>query len=237
MLSSFCGKNRLLPPPRGFFANLLLLLPACLILLPACAGPSNSIAAGRSGRTFWGNVPSGPVPPDRVVKVSLQSQSVYVLDGGRVIWAAATNVGKPGHPTPTGTYRVERKLERKRSGSYGFWVNGGRIIATEGGRSPGPGWRYVGYPMPYWVEFLPGYGFHEGYVWPQPHTHGCLRLHGSAAREFYRLVDVGTPVQIRPSQPEDQTIGRQIPRFDDSRLPDPPNDFLISEAVFSRTWD
>lgn len=210
------------------------------LLLPGCAGGGKSSVGGSSGgRVAWGEVPGGPVPSNRVVKVSLQNQAVYVLDGDQVVWAAATNVGKPGHPTPTGSFRVSQKLERKRSGSYGFWVNGSRIIPTEGrGGSPsGPGWRYVGYPMPYWVEFLPGYGFHEGYVWAQPHTHGCLRLHGSAAGQFYRLVEVGTPVLIRASQPEDETIGRSVPRFDDSHAPDPANAFLISEDVFSRPWD
>ncbi|QSR84268.1 L,D-transpeptidase [Methylacidimicrobium sp. B4] len=231
------GKTTPLLRRERLVAAALLLIPGCLLVLLGCASGGRSTMGGGSGRTAWGSVPPGPVPASRVVKVSLQSQAVYVLDGDRIIWAAATNVGKPGHPTPTGTYRVSQKLERKRSGSYGFWVNGSRVIPTEGGGSPGSGWRYVGYPMPYWVEFLPGYGFHEGYVWAQPHTHGCLRLHGSTAGEFYRLVEVGTPVQIRASQPEDQTIGPQIPRFDDSRAPDPPNAFLISDAVFSRPWN
>jgi hypothetical protein len=90
--------------------------------------------------------------------------------------------------------------------------------------------------MPYWVEFLPGYGFHEGFVWLQPHTHGCLRLHGAAAGQFYRLVEAGTLVHISRSQPEDETVGRSIPRFDDSREPDPANGFLISDEAFLRPW-
>ncbi|WP_246189665.1 L,D-transpeptidase [Methylacidimicrobium cyclopophantes] len=173
------------------------------------------------------------------MKVSLRSQTVYVLDGAQVIWAAATNVGKPGHATPTGSFRVEQKLQRKRSGSYGFWVNGRRVIPTESrsGSPPGSGWHYVGYPMPYWVEFLPGYGFHEGYVWAEPHTHGCLRLHGSAAEQFFRLVEVGTPVRISMTQPEDETVGGSVPRFDDSHAPDPANEFLVSDEVFARPWE
>ncbi len=210
------------------------------MLLSGCAGGGKSVSRGSgSGRVAWGGVPEGPIPSNRIVKVSLRNQAVYVLDGDRVVWAAATSVGKPGHPTPTGSFRVNQKLERKRSGSYGFWVNGSRVVPAEGpgGGPSGSGWRYVGYPMPYWVEFQPGYGFHEGFVWLEPHTHGCLRLHGAAAGQFYRLVEVGTPVRIGATQPEDETVGGSIPRFDDSREPDPANGFLISDEAFLRPWD
>lgn len=223
---------------RRFLAAALFLM-GCSIALPGCASGGKSVSRSSSGgRVSWGEVPEGSIPSNRVVKVSLRNEAVYVVDGGRVVWAAGTNVGKPGHPTPTGSFRVIQKLERKRSGSYGFWVNGNRVVPTESGRggSPGAGWRYVGYPMPYWVEFLPGYGFHEGFVWLEPHTHGCLRIHGSGASQFYRLVEVGTPVRIALTQPEDETIGRSIPRFDDSREPDPAKGFLISDEAFLQPW-
>src|SRR5260370_42543564 len=76
---------------------------------------------------------------------------------------------------------------------------------------------YVGYPMAYWVQFKPEYGFHAGPVWPIPHSHGCIRLHPNAAPKFFALVHQGTPVDIDQSQPEDQTIGKevlQVWRFD-----------------------
>jgi len=240
-MSTFPDETNEILPSRGVRQRLVgmgLFLLGCSFALSGCASHGNIASRGSSGRVAWGSVPEGAIPSNRVVKVSLQNQAIYVLDGGQVVWATSTNVGKTGHETPTGSFRVNQKLERKRSGSYGFWVNGDRVVPTESGRggSPGSGWHYVGYPMPYWVEFLPGYGFHEGFVWLQPHTHGCLRLHGAAAGQFYRLVEAGTLVHISRSQPEDETVGRSIPRFDDSREPDPANGFLISDEAFLRPW-
>ena len=87
--------------------------------------------------------------------------------------------------------------------------------------------------MPYWVEFSPGYGFHEGAVWPIPRTHGCLRLHKNVAPKFYALAKIGTPVNIAQTQPEDATIGRNLKRPLDFKDPDPPANVIITDRVFS----
>ena len=174
-----------------------------------------------------------PHNPDNVrVKVSLSRQNVYVMEGDRVLMAAATTVGIPAKPTPKGNFHIYKKIEKKRSGSYGFRVQGDRIIPAEAGANiPG---RYVGYPMGYWCEFSPAYGFHQGYVHLRPRSHGCLRLKGEAAPKFYALVKNGTPVNIADTQPEDATIGPSIRRVDDSKTPDPPNSVAISDAAFTR---
>jgi hypothetical protein len=164
------------------------------------------------------------------VKVSLSQQNVYVMEGDRCLMAVATTVGKADKPTPHGEFHIYSKIEHKRSGSYGFSVQGNRVVPSTGG---GPG-RYVGYPMGYWCEFAPAYGFHQGFVHPNPHTHGCLRLHGEAAAKFYALVRIGTPVSIATEQKEDKTIGPQVLRVDDSRVPDPDPHMMITDAAFSR---
>jgi hypothetical protein len=41
-------------------------------------------------------------------------------------------------------------------------------------------------------------------------------MHKNVAPKFFRLVSVGTPVSIDHTQPEDQTIGHDIPRPPDS---------------------
>ena len=164
------------------------------------------------------------------VKVSLSQQNVYVMEGDRCLMAVATTVGKADKPTPHGDFHIYNKIEHKRSGSYGFSVSGNRIVPSTGG---GPG-RYVGYPMGYWCEFAPAYGFHQGFVHPNPHTHGCLRLHGEAAAKFYALVRIGTPVSIATEQKEDKTIGPQVMRVDDSKVPDPDPHLMISDAAFSK---
>jgi lipoprotein-anchoring transpeptidase ErfK/SrfK len=169
-------------------------------------------------------------PNDVRVKVSLSRQNVYVMEGDRVLMAVATTVGIPSKPTPKGNFHIYSKQEHKRSGSYGFRVQGDRIVPAEAGANiPG---RYVGYPMGYWCEFSPAYGFHQGFVHLHPRSHGCIRLKGEAAAKFFALVRNGTPVNIADTQPEDSTVGPKIQRIDDSKTPDPPMSVSISDRAF-----
>jgi len=172
-----------------------------------------------------------PKNPDNVrVKVSLSKQNVYVMEGDKVLLAAATCIGEPTHRTPSGNFRITGKIPTKRSGEYGFRVQGGNIVPAQVSASiPGT---YVGYPMAWWCEFSPGYGFHQGFVWPVPRTHGCLRLHKAVAPKFFALVKDGTPVNIAETQPEDATV--TVPRPQDYRDPDPPASYLTSSSVFEK---
>jgi len=170
---------------------------------------------------------------DVVVKVSTGAQMVYVLEGKKPLLVTACCVGLPNKPTPKGTFSVNRKERNKRSGSYGFYVKGDQIVAAEAGKGPS-GWRYVGYPMPYWVEFLPGYGFHLGWVHPVPRSHGCIRLHANDAGDFFDLVKVGTPIKIATSQPEDATLGANFQRPQDYNDPDLPSALLTSPKYFEQ---
>jgi hypothetical protein len=112
--------------------------------------------------------------------------------------------------TPTGAFKIQNKIKNKR-----------RVSEPD-----------AGYPMAYWCEFKPAYGFHEGFVHPVPRTHGCIRLHREAAARLFALVRVGTPVDIGQTQPEDQKYGSQVRKLDESRDPDPPRSLLLSEAWF-----
>jgi hypothetical protein len=173
-----------------------------------------------------------PSDPSKVrVKVSLSKQNVYVMEGDRCLMAAACSVGLPNKPTPRGDFTIYSKQEHKRSGSYGFSVQGNNVVPATGGSAHG---RYVGYPMGYWCEFAPGYGFHQGFVHPVPRTHGCIRLKGEAAPKFFALVRTSTPVNIANSQPEDATIGPKVQRVDDSRTPDPDPRIMITDAAFQK---
>jgi hypothetical protein len=174
-----------------------------------------------------------PHDPSNVrVKVSLAQQNVYVMEGDRCLMAVATTVGIPAKPTPKGNFTIYSKQENKRSGSYGFRVQGDRIIPAEAGANISG--NYVGYPMGYWCEFAPAYGFHQGYVHLHARSHGCLRLKGEAALKFFALVKIGTPVNIENTQPEDATLGPKIQRVDDSKTPDPPGRVSISDAAFQK---
>src|SRR6266446_6412654 len=66
------------------------------------------------------------------------------------------------------------------------------------------------------------YGFHEGFVWSEPRTHGCIRMHKEAAARFFQLVRIGTPVNIAITQPEDKLYGHLVRKLDQRNDPDPP---------------
>jgi len=173
-----------------------------------------------------------PHDPSAVrVKVSLATQNIYVMEGDRCLMAVASSVGLPNKPTPRGNFTIYSKQEQKRSGEYGFSVQGNTVVATTAGHAGG---HYVGYPMGYWCEFSPGYGFHQGFVHPSPRTHGCIRLHGEAAPKFFALVRIGTPVNIATTQPEDATLASGVQRVDDSKTPDPDPHIMVSEAAFEK---
>ncbi len=150
-------------------------------------------------------------PSKVVVKLSLSTQNVYVMEGDRLLMAVQGNVGKPGAATPTGNFTIIDKNKTKR-----------RVSEPD-----------AGYPMAYWCEFKPAYGFHEGFVHPYPHTHGCVRLHREAAARLFALVRIGTPVHIATSLPEDSKYGSQVRKLDQSRDPDPPRSQMMSPSWFT----
>ena len=157
-------------------------------------------------------------PPDRTpknpsalkLKISLNAQRLYVVEGNEVLVATPITVGKPSSPTPQGDFTIYSKHAMHR-------------------RQSEPD---AGYPMLYWMEFSPAYGLHWGFVKPSPSTHGCVRLPLIAAKEIFAIVPTGTPINIAKSQPWDETIGKTLPVLDDGPLPDPPKSYLLSPQVF-----
>jgi lipoprotein-anchoring transpeptidase ErfK/SrfK len=200
----------------------LLCLPAIAIsfAVTSCTTPTTG-TGGKYTVTAY-----KPQNPSNVrVKVSTSTQNIYVMEGDRCLMAVQGCVGEDGK-TPLGTYRVTNKIKNKRSYSYGFTSSGAPAAVNKGQRVA------VGYPMAYWVEFKPAYGFHEGFVWSVPRTHGCIRMHKEAAARFYALVRVGTPIHIAITQPEDATLGKKVRRLDQRNDPDPPTSLLMSSRWF-----
>ncbi len=144
------------------------------------------------------------------VKLSKSTQTVYVMEGDRLLMAAQANVGRGGAETPSGNFSIINKDKTKR-----------RVSEPD-----------AGYPMAYWCEFAPAYGFHEGFVWSTPRTHGCVRLHREAAARLYALVRIGTPVHIAQSFPEDAKYAKDVMRIDQSGDPNPPRSLLMSSEWF-----
>ena len=206
---------------------ILLAAGGSLLLLTGCT--TGRVAAGKPYHV----TAYRPQDPSAVkVKVSLAKENIYVMEGDRCLMAVACTVGIPAKPTPRGSFTIYSKQEEKRSGSYGFRVQGNRVVPADAGANV-PG-RYVGYPMGFWCEFAPGYGFHQGFVHPYPRTHGCIRLHGEAAPKFFALMKIGTPVNIATTQPEDETLASNVVRVDDSRAPDPPASLMVTSGAFQK---
>jgi hypothetical protein len=186
-----------------FLALLALALGACTT--------TTKKPAGRSSFTFDPPVSAPKNPAAVKLKLSTGAQRLYVVEGDRVLLATPVCVGTVSDPTPKGNFTIYSKTERRRRVS-----------------SPG-----AGYPMTFWMEFKSAYGLHWGFVKPYPATHGCVRMPLKAALKTFDLVRVGTPINIATSQPWDATIGKTLPRLDDSALPDPPMSYMLSPKVFA----
>jgi hypothetical protein len=187
-------------------SRLLLCLGAPAAFFLTSCGTMTSMSSSSGNYRVVARKPHDPSKVE--VKLSLKTQNVYVMEGDRLLMAAVTNVGKPGAATPTGDYTIYNKEKHRRRQS-------------EPDR---------GYPMGYWQEFKSAYGFHEGFVHPYPHTHGCVRMHREAVARMFALTRIGTPVHIRESLPEDAKYGSQVMKLDQSRDPDPPRSLMMSDA-------
>ncbi len=153
-----------------------------------------------------------PTNPSAVkLKLSTGAQRLYVVEGDKVLLATPVTVGKPGSLTPHGNFTIYSKQANRRRFS-----------------SPG-----AGYPMTYWMEFKSAYGLHWGFMKPHPATLGCVRMPLKSAAKTFALIRVGTPINISTSQPWDATIGKSLPRLDDSHLSDPPMAYMLSPKVFA----
>ncbi len=216
--------------------SLLLASAAAGIALVAtsCSTMTGSGSAGLDRYNAYDAPAKLPSNPRNVrVKVSLSKQLVYVMEGNQPLLVTPVGVGTSSTPTPQGQFRIFNKTHKHRAASHGYAYNGSQAQKTYIYKKPA-GWSFKGTPMPYWCEFKSNYGFHAGWMKPYPCTHGCLRLHHNVAPKFFRLVSNGTPVSIRSSQPEDATIGRNVPRPPDAGpLPDFPASFYIGEQAFT----
>jgi hypothetical protein len=175
-----------------------------------------------------------PKNPSAVrVKVSLSKQRVYVLEGNDPLLVMPVSVGAPGTPTPSGNFTIFNKVEKKRANTHGYAYSGNQVQKTMLAQKPA-GWSFKGTPMPYWCEFKANYGFHTGWVKHHPTTHGCIRMHENLSPKFYRLVKIGTPVNISYSQPEDAILGNIPLPPDAGPLPDYAGSMYTGDGYFKQ---
>jgi lipoprotein-anchoring transpeptidase ErfK/SrfK len=177
--------------------GLLLLLPAALALGTARApqqAPVLPYLPLDSREVTYSVIPAppptpGPTPapastaapaPDTAaaagalrVLVSLPQQKAFVFRDGVLLATAPVSTGRPGHPTPVGTFRILQKQVHHRSNIYS------------------------NAPMPY-MQRLTTYGIalHAGQLPGYPASHGCIRLPWAFAKKLYAMTDSATLVTI-----------------------------------------
>lgn len=126
--------------------------------------------------------PGAPVNEPKWVEVDLSHQYLRAWEYGTLVFGTYVSTGVPAHPTPTGMFRVYRKLP---------------YDDMQGGT---PGIDYYYLPrVPDVLYFLDGYALHGTY-WHHNFghvmSHGCVNLPLDAAAWIYSWAPVGTLVWI-----------------------------------------
>ena len=103
---------------------------------------------------------------------------------GRRIWRSPIGVGKAGTPTPAGYFWIREKFRVAQAGG----LYGPRAFGTSdySRLSDWPGGGVIGI-----------HGTNEPYLIPGRPSHGCIRVPNRAISRLYRLMPVGTPMQVR----------------------------------------
>lgn len=166
-------------------------LTGALLLLSGCSTVTEMVEA---------NIPSRHTGRPSIV-VSLRAQEAYLYHGKTLVASSRISSGREGHRTPTGRFRVIRKDVDHRSSLYGDYVDAsGRIVKanvdSRRHRKPRHS-HFEGAPMPFFIEFSPSYGLHQGYLPGEPASHGCIRMPYWKARQFFSVVRLGTPVIVK----------------------------------------
>lgn len=116
---------------------------------------------------------SSPSPEQLRIEISLSSQRLNLLKNGTSVYTTPVSTGRTGFSTPAGRFVVSDKHEMHVS----------TIYKTA--------------KMPFFMRLnCRDFGMHEGQLPGYPASHGCIRLPGSAARQLYKDVPVGTLVTI-----------------------------------------
>ncbi len=203
------------------------------VFFSSCSNVSSGVSSLSSYQSYDVSTKLPSNPSAVCVKVSLRKQRVYVMEGSQILMAMPVSVGTSSTPTPRGNFTLFNKEAKHRAKIDGYAYSGSKVKQTRLSKKPA-GWSFKGTPMPYWCEFKPNYGFHTGWVKHTPCTNGCIRMHENLAPKFYRLVSVGTPVNIAYSQPEDATVGNIPLPPDAGPLPDYDSSMYVGDGFFNR---
>ena len=159
----------------------------------------NQHASAEDSVSYWDG---DGVPGTPHIAVKLGEQRAYFYKGDQLVGISQVSTGKEGHDTPTGSFKVLQKDKDHRSTLYGDYVdakNPTTVVQAnvENGKDPRPpGTVFLGSSMPFFLRVTNGVGLHTGYLPGVPASHGCIRMPGFMAENFFYNTPMGTPVTI-----------------------------------------
>ncbi len=138
------------------------------------------------------------------LRVSKANQRMIVTQDNVVLMDTPITTGRPGKPTPNGTFKLYNRVADKRSNSYGtMYKNGVRVCGGHRrDNCKGVSYdKYVGSPLPYWQRIDDnGIGIHQSNsVKRYPASGGCIRIQPGYAKRIFNITKSGTPITITNS--------------------------------------
>jgi lipoprotein-anchoring transpeptidase ErfK/SrfK len=126
------------------------------------------------------------------IDIDLSKQIVYLHKGDDLVKAYACSTGKPGTPTPKGTFSIYKKI--KLHDMKGDW------------NPETQEWGYVAKDVPWATYFVSDIAFHGASWNPQvnlpldqkriPKSHGCVNMRVADAKYLYNWGPMGTLVSV-----------------------------------------
>jgi len=141
------------------------------------------------------------VQGDPSIVINLTEQTASFYKGGKLVGVSAISSGREGHESPVGNFKIKDKDLNHASNLYGDYVDAAtgavvkKNVAVKVDPCP-PGAVFKGAPMPYFMQFAPGVGMHQGFLPGVPDSHGCIRMPEFMAKIFFANVQKGTPVTV-----------------------------------------
>ncbi len=146
--------------------------------------------------------PAAPLPKAASIRILLAETTIQALDAdGRILASFPCSIAKDKNKRPNGVLTVKNYAPNP---NYTFSPDLFPEVATAEGITkriiipPGPN-NPVG---TMWIGLsLPGYGMHGT---PEPEdisrtqSHGCFRLCNWNAEKLYKMIKIGTPVDVQP---------------------------------------
>ncbi len=139
----------------------------------------------------FASVPTAHAQSGNWIDVNLSTQTATAYEGNTPVHTALVTTGRPGYPTPTGSFSI---VERLPSTEMTSWVFG---IPPD---APG-GYDVPGVLFTQYFDWS-GDALHYNYWSPAadfgsvPTSHGCVGMQYNDALYFWNFASIGTPVVI-----------------------------------------